>query len=73
MRIFYPQTGDIPIHRRRGRFEKCFKLAFHGADTDTDTDTDTDISDVPIVQFCKRVHDSLSCTAHVYMCTRAHP
>jgi len=37
-----------------------FKLEFHG----TDTDTDTDIRDAPIVEFCKRVHDSL----HVYTC-----
>jgi len=47
------------------------KLAFHGADTDMDSDTD--ISDAPVVYFCKRVHDSLSYTAHMYTCTRAHP
>jgi len=45
------------------------KLEFHG----TDTDTDTDFRDAPIVQFFKRVHDSLSCTVHAYMYTRAHP
>jgi len=44
------------------------KLEFHG--TDTDTDTDTDIRDAPIVEFCKRVHDS---TVHVYTCTREYP
>ena len=40
-------------------------LEFHG--TDTDTDTDTDIRDAPIEEICKRVHDSLSCTVHVYV------
>ena len=35
-----------------------YKLEFHG------TDTDTDFRDAPIVQFCKRVHDSSSCTVY---------
>jgi len=40
----------------------------------TDTDTDTDIRDAPIVQFCKRVHNSLSsCIVHVHVYTRASP
>ena len=38
------------------------KLEPHG----TNTDTDTDIRDAPIVYFCKRVHDSLSCTVGLY-------
>ena len=42
-------------------FHVAVKLEFHG----TDTDTDTNIRDAPIMKFCKRVHDSLSCTVHV--------
>jgi len=39
---------------------RAFKLELHG--------TDTDNRDAPIMQFCKRVNYSLSCTVHVYMC-----
>ena len=50
---------------------RAVKLKFHG--TDTDADTDTDFRDAPIVQFCKRVHDCLSCTMHVHVYTGASP
>ena len=42
-----------------------FSLALHAIKLEF-YETDTDIRDSPIVQFCKRVHDSLSCTVHVY-------
>ena len=59
----------MPVHRDQHRAQRSVKLVPHW----TDTDTDTDIRDAPIVQFCKRIHDSLSCTVHVHVYRRAFP
>jgi len=55
---------DLPMTRAVSCVCLSYKAGFHG------TDMDTDIRDVPIVEFCKCVHDSLSCIQSTF--TRVH-